>query len=114
MEYTGTIKVTKDEATWINKILTTEPQNESECFGENESFSKNFVFENDIRLYVDICGVQYEESDDNTCSNLPYTQATLNDKNGNELAFTEPSEDFFGEWEFEYNNDTYVVNVVAE
>ena len=110
MEYKGKIKISKDKANWINKILFTEPEDEDECFGEDETYTEEYVFENGMRICIDICGVQYDEDEE---SNLPYTQAVLYDKNC-EIECSEPCEDFFGEWELETDDDVYIVEIEEE
>lgn len=111
MKYCETLKVNKDLANVIKKVLTISPKCESECFSEDEKISEIVTFENGYEASIECCGVQYLDGEDE--SNLAWTQGVLYDENGGEVIFTEPSDDFFGEWDFEDDNgNTYLVNVV--
>lgn len=92
----------------IQRILNTTPTCESDCFGEDETICFGVVFDDDKQADVKLCGVQYE------CGqlNLPWCEMVLFDQYGHQLAFTEPQEEYFGEWSIEYNNTVYIVNVV--
>lgn len=104
-----TISVAPTKAKRINYLLTHEPKDESECFGEDESISLSATFTDGCRVCIDICGVKYEEGK----SNLPWTQAVLYDARGRELACTEAENYFFGKWEFD-SSLKYQVMVVEE
>lgn len=99
-----TVRVEKNRAEWICGLLTNEPKDESECFGEDESFTVTATFDNGVKMDIKLCGVQYEEGGSNT----PWTQAVLIAPNGSQLAFTDPSDSFFGPWELEHDNVTYI------
>lgn len=107
MRYEKSITVEKAKANYINRLLNVQPKFEKECFGENEKHSDSVTFENGYKMYVDICGVQYEDGGDNTA----WSQAVLHDKDGFQLAYTEPSVDYLGEWEITFNGDVYVMNI---
>lgn len=114
MKFYGEINIDKETKDWINKTLYTSPKNESECFGEDESYSKSYKFPNGYFMCIDMCGIQFEDGSDNT----PWTQAVLYDENGSEICFTEPEGDFLGEWELETTIDgenvIFTVNVVCD
>lgn len=45
------------------------------------------------------------------CDEEPYTEAVLFDKNGFQKAYTDPEDEYTGDWELEYDDVNYVVNV---
>ena len=107
----ATIWIPADEARKINELLTTEPADESECMGEDETISYTAKFDNGMQADVKVCGVQYDDNPD--ASNLPWSEAVLFDSTGSQLCCTEPSDDdtIIGEWTLEYNGETYIVDV---
>lgn len=105
---TKTIKVNAMDSDFLKRILSKEPTCEEECFGEDSTFSVTIPFPNGFEIDIKCCGVQYEEDND---TNLPWTEAVLFNKDGGQCCFTEPSDDFFGEWELEYDNVRYIVFV---
>lgn len=102
------IIITEDIASKIKRLLETQPTCESECFGEDEKITYSARFDDGYEIDVQLCGVQYEESNND---NTPWTQAVLY-KNGSEICFTEPSDEFFGKWVLETDDATYIVNVI--
>lgn len=108
--FTETITISRKEADRIEKYLNVEPQDEDECFGEDEIIDHEVTFEDGTRMAVQCCGVQYDEH----ASNLAWTQAVLFDKNGHELTCSEVGEDYTGEWKLDYDNNEYIVNVIVE
>ena len=109
MRYEKTIYVSKKRLETIRKFLEVEPDDKYECLGEDGFFVETAKFDNGIEMDVKCCGVQYEEGESNTA----WTEAVLF-KNGSEVCCSEPSDEFEGEWELEYNGDTYIVNIVPE
>ncbi|MBO5435957.1 hypothetical protein J6A31_09195 [bacterium] len=106
-----TISISKKTAEWIEKMLNVEPKDESECFGENEKYSESVVFENGYEVSIEMCGVRYNPGEVNTA----WTQAVLY-KDGNEISFTPPYDEFTGEWEV-YDDAaglTFHINVTVE
>lgn len=110
MRYEKVIVINKEEATQINKHLCEEPTCEDECLGEDIAIVNTATFNNGIQIDIKCCGVQYDEEAE---SNVAWTEAVMF-KNGREICCTEPSDDYFGEWLFEYENDEYVVIVKEE
>lgn len=100
------IIIPKKNAEYLKKLLHTVPQSESDCFGEDETISHTAVFENGIEMDIKVCGVQYEEDEEN----LPWTEAVLFD-HGSEVCCSEPAEEFFGSWELEYNGTKYITDM---
>lgn len=105
MRFEQTIKLSKEETEFVERVLTVEPTNEDECMGEDETFTKTVKFENGVEMDIKICGVQYNEDE---ASNLPWTEAVLF-RNNSEVCCSEPEIDFLGEWILEDDDDEYVV-----
>ncbi len=103
------VGIPKKRIEWIQQILKTKPKSEADCFGEDETYSVTAAFENNIEMDIKLCGVQYEEGDDN----LPWTEAVLFD-NGCEVCHTDVCNVFMGVWELEYNGISYEVTVKVE
>ena len=104
--YKGIIRIEPDDYLYIKKIMKS-PASEDECFSENETYVKTYVFADGKEMDIKICGVQYRDGEDNS----PWTEAVLFDENGCELACTEPSDDFFGDWVLECDGCSYFVTV---
>lgn len=111
--YKETITVSHEIAEKIKRYMNVEPENQDECLGEDEKFDYEVTFPDGKRMAVQVCGVQYRE---NEPGNTAWSQAVLWDENGRELAYTDVSEDFLGEWELDYDGVTYqiIVRDVAE
>jgi hypothetical protein len=108
--YKATIKISKKEADFIRKALDYEPKCEEDMLmGEDDVICYTANFPNKHFMDIKCVGVQFSEGSCNTA----WTEAVLFD-NGAEVACSEVSEDYLGEWELEDGNDTYVVNVVVE
>lgn len=45
------------------------------------------------------------------CDEEPYTEAVLFDKNGFQKAYTDPADEYTGDWELEYDDVNYIVTV---
>lgn len=103
------ITITKKTADMIIKLLTIEPKTEKECFGEDETISYTANFGYGIQMDIKVCGVQYEEGGTNTA----WSEAVLFN-HGSEVACSEPSDGFMGEWELEYDGKKYITEVKAE
>ena len=100
---------------WIAKLLHTMSIDiciamHPHKLGEDIAIVKTATFDNGVEMDIKCCGVQYNEDDE---SNTAWTEAVLF-KNGSELCFTEPSDEYLGEWILEYNGDEYVVFVEIE
>jgi rubrerythrin len=103
---TKTIYVNVEKAGKIYRMLHTQPLDEEHCMGEDETYSETAVFDDGYEVDVKLCGVRYEEGGDNT----PWTEAVLF-KDGCEVTCTDVSDEFFGEWRLETDDETYVVFV---
>lgn len=106
MKFKRTILIDNNLSEHINNYLTVEPKNESECLGENTTITHTVLFSDDTEMDIKCCGVKYKENE----SNLAWTEAVLV-KNGSVVAFTDPQDEYFGLWEIEYDNHTYIVDV---
>ena len=104
-----TIIVSKSKSEFIDYLLSHEPICEGECFGEDLIITETAQFPDGIEIDIKMCGVQFIEG----ASNLPWTEAVMF-HNGGEIQFTEPDDEFFGEYIFEYENKEYVVIVKRE
>lgn len=106
------IFISKKAAEYGEKLLTVEPKDESECFGENEpNIVYSTKFDNGYGIDIMICGVQYEENSSNTA----WSQAILLYPCGQEVCCTETENYLLGEWELEDNEgNQYFVEVVKE
>lgn len=108
MRIEKTLLISQREADTITRYLREEPKNESESLGEDSTITNTVDFGNGIAMDIKCCGVQFIEGE----SNLAWTEAVLF-KNGAQVSFTDPYDEYLGEWICEYDGDEYAVNVVA-
>ena len=104
--YKKTLWLQKDTADRINHYLTVEPKDESECLGEDRTITYSFGFEGGYDMDIKCCGVKFHEGE----SNLAWTEAVLF-RHGSEVARTEPSDEFFGEWELEHAGNVFTIDI---
>ena len=104
------VTIPKEYENIVDKYFSDSYEIKEGEFGEDDKISFSAEFRDGNNMYIDMCGVQYEEGHDNK----PYAQATLNDEKGRELAFTEPAEQLLGDWCIEYNDFEYKVVVIKE
>ena len=110
MNYQKELCISKENAEEYKRLLTVEPTSEDDCFGEDLKISNTVKFEDETEMDIELCGVQFNGLNE---SNLPYTQAVLF-RGGVELSYTEPSDEYEGEWYCEDGDgNTYTVIVVA-
>ncbi len=110
MEFQKELCISKEEAEEYHKLLTIEPKSHDECMGEDVTITNTVKFDDGTEMDIKICGVQYRPDFD---SNLPWTEAVLF-KNGIEIGYTEPSDEYEGKWFIEdHDGNTYTVIVVA-
>ena len=105
MKYESTITLTKEE---LDKFLLLQGMSGSESYNmyglcRNESLIKTVTFPNgnfvDIKLNIG------DEDEPN------WTEAVLFNKEGQQIAYTEPEDTFTGEWYLTSDMDEYVVTV---
>lgn len=105
--YSEEIAVPEADAKQIRYLISHEPKDEKECFGEDETFVETVRFPDETEMDVKLCGVQYEQGAD---MNRPWTEAVLF-RNGCEVACSEVEDTFFGDWELSYGNRFYIAHV---
>lgn len=100
------IKISKQEVAELNKMLFLTGKELYDKYGykEDETFSWTAHFGDEIEADVKlvICG-----EDD-----YPYCEAVLFD-HGSEVACTEIDDTIDGPWEFEYQGETYIAEVLS-
>lgn len=94
MEYFSKARISRSGLAHIKHLLSYEPKNENECFGEDETISVTAKYPNGYQMDIKLCGVQYREGE----SNLPWTEAVLFDENCSQVAVTDPYDEFDGSW----------------
>lgn len=107
MVYEAMIKVPKARMDIINKYLSVQPSDPSECLSEDETITETANFGNGMEMDVKCCGVQFVEGTDNRA----WAEAVLF-CHGSEVNHTPIDCEFDGDWELEYNGDTYITYVV--
>lgn len=103
--YTLRAEITLDqkELDFINELLSMAGDEIYEKHGlkRDETIVHTVVFSDgmqaDIKLVI--------------CDENPYTEAVLFDKNGFQKAYTDPGDEYTGDWELEYDDVNYVVTV---
>lgn len=96
MKYEREIVLSETEKTFVMKCLE-----EKDMMGEDDTWSKTAVFDNGIEMDIKLCGSR---------DGVSWTEAVLF-RNGSEVCCSEVSDEFFGEWSLEFNNDEYIVLV---
>lgn len=109
MRYEKTITINKNIANVINHYLNDEPKCASDCLSEDETIVFTAEFDNHIEVDIKCCGVQYHEDE---ATNTAWCEGVLFD-NGCERCCEYGEDIFFGEWQFEYNDNEYIVNVTT-
>ena len=102
-----TITIPHDIADKITDLLAEQPNSEDDCITETITYTAKI--DNTYEVDIKLCGVDYIDGDDNR----PYTEAVLF-KNNVQVCYTEPCDEFFGEWELEADDTIFIVNAVAE
>ena len=109
MTYEATIKVPKSRLNIINRYLSVQPSNPSECLPEDETITETATFSNGMEMDIKCCGVQFVDETNNTA----WSEAVLF-HNGWEVSCSPIDCEFDGDWELEYNGDTYIAHVIQE
>lgn len=97
------ITLDQEELDFINALLSMTGDEIYEKHGlkRDETIVHTVVFSDgmqaDIKLVI--------------CDEEPYTEAVLFDKNGFQKAYTDPEDEYTGDWELEYDDVNYVVTV---
>lgn len=93
----------QEELDFINQLLSMTGDEIYEKYGlkRDETIVYTAVFPDgmqaDIKLVI--------------CDEEPYTEAVLFDKNGFQKAYTDPEDEYTGDWELEYDDVNYIVTV---
>ena len=101
------IIVPKDKAERIERILKEDTSVSG--FTARETITYTADLGDGMEADIKICGVDPIEGE----TNYPWTEGVLF-LNGSQIAYSEPDDEFFGEWDFEANGETYVVEVIKE
>lgn len=100
------IALEQKELDFINELLSMTGDEIYEKHGlkRDETIVHTAVFSDgmqaDIKLVI--------------CDEEPYTEAVLFDKNGFQKAYTDPEDEYTGDWKLEYDDVNYVVTVKAK
>lgn len=100
------IALEQKELDFINELLSMAGDEIYEKHGlkRDETIVHTAVFSDgmqaDIKLVI--------------CDEEPYTEAVLFDKNGFQKAYTDPEDEYTGDWELEYDDVKYIVTVKAK
>lgn len=102
----ATISITKNEMEQINNLLTLTGSEIYNKYGykRDETIVHTAKFPNGIEADIKLVICEDDK---------PYTEGVLF-LNGHEIGCTEPQETYTGEWNFEYEDDSYIVNVKVE
>ncbi len=103
----ATIKIPKTELDKINTLLTMTGDKIYQKFGlkRDETIIHTAKFSNNIEADIKLVICEGNEK--------PYTEGVLF-KNGSELTHTDCEDTYDGDWEFEYENTTYIVTITTE
>ena len=110
MLYEKDLIIKDKEAEKINHYLFTDPSCEEECLSIDDTITNSVVFDDGKVMDIKCCGCDYEEGEINTA----WTEAVLFSEKFSEICFSEPSDDYFGEWSLEADGNEYRVNVYTE
>lgn len=93
----------QEELDFINQLLSMTGDEIYEKYGlkRDETIVYTAVFPDGMQADVKIV----------ICDEEPYTEAVLFDKNGFQKAYTDPEDEYTGDWELEYDDVNYVVAV---
>lgn len=108
--YRKTLTVTSAQMDAITRALEwCEGKDPDDRMDEDDKFSVTAKFPDGFEMDVEVCGVQYEEGADT--DNSAWTQAVLFNPKGGQVAFTEPDDEFLGDWELETDDAIYSVTI---
>lgn len=108
-EYTKTIKISQELSDKIKDLLELTGE---ECYDKyglkrDETIVETVTFDNGNIVDIKCCIADYND--------YTWTEGILFDEYGNEITYTEPSDQFLGEWQFEdEENNKYTVLVEVE
>lgn len=99
------IVLDQEELDFINQLLSMTGDEIYDKYGlkRDETIVNTAVFPDGMQADIKLVICDGE--------NKPYTEAVLFDKNGFQKAYTDPEDEYTGDWELEYDDVNYVVAV---
>lgn len=99
------IVLDQEELDFINQLLSMTGDEIYDKYGfkRDETIVNTAVFPDGMQADIKLVICDGE--------NKPYTEAVLFDKNGFQKAYTDPEDEYTGDWELEYDDVNYVVTV---
>lgn len=96
----------QEELDFINELLSMTGDEIYDKYGlkRDETIVNTAVFPDGMQADVKLV----------ICDEESYTEAVLFDKNGFQKAYTDPADEYTGDWELEYDDINYVVTVKAK
>lgn len=120
MIYKETLKIGKSETDKINKALKWKKGcPDEERMEQDDIISHTVEFKNGYQADFKVVGTDFEELSEEDEAMFPYhnaawTEMALFTRDGAEVAASEIDEEYFGVWEFEYNDDIYEVTIEVD
>lgn len=111
MIFEKTITVPASTAELIDRYISVNPTSEDDCLSIDETIRYTADFGNGVEVDVKCCGVDYDDGPD--AINAAWTEAVLFE-NGYEQDNIFGEDEFFCDWEFEHDENEYIVHVVRE
>lgn len=102
-KYHQVVTIPKELAETIDKYLNASGKDKYQ--GKDNSIRCTAVFPDGMEMNIVCCGVQDGPS---------WAEAILFTRSGMDLCWTQPSEEFLGDWELEFRGTTYSVTVAVE
>lgn len=100
MIYEATLKVSRSTLADIDNALAAPG-----FMGEDDTIVETAYFPDGHSMDIKCCGAQ---------DDVAWTEAVLFSSDGHQEAYTDPADEFSGEWELDGDTATYRVNVVPE
>jgi len=101
MLYSEKLYISQSKLNDINRAL-----NEAGQMGEDDTYVETVTFSNGYQMDIKCCGTQ---------DDVAWTEAVLFNEHGVQISYTEPSDEYDGEWELEDNDgNQYHVDVVQK
>lgn len=99
MKFEKTLIIDRKTAEFYDKVL-----NSTDMMGEDDTYSETVDFGDGIEVDIKICGADNE---------TPWTEAVMF-CDGCEVSCSDAEDDIYGEWDFNYCDNEYVVIVERE
>lgn len=96
MIYKNRLLIISNELAGIDNILNGEEE-----LSEDETITYTTLFPDGKEMDIKVCGCEASEGG-------AWTEAVLFNENGSELCCTECMESITGEWELEYDGNSYI------